>query len=112
MVKTWIELTQWVSTLSDRKISIFLLSVLVSGLGYSRWELKNENTALNIRVERLITSRDSIINDSRLQAKEFEKAKIEILEESNNYWRTKFEEVEKRMHTQYEEIKGIKKRSR
>lgn len=108
MVKTWIELTQWVSTLSDRKISIFLLSILVTALGYSRWELKNENEILKVKIEALLESRDSIVNDSRVQAKEFEKAKIEILEESNNYWRTKFEEVEKRMHSQYEEIKGIK----
>jgi hypothetical protein len=112
MIQMWIKLTQWVTTLSDRKISIFLLSMLVTALGYSRWELQNENTRLSNKVDKLTNSRDSILLDSRNKSIEIEKIRIKVLEESNNYWRTKFEKMEEQMHKQYEEIKGIKSKSR
>jgi biopolymer transport protein ExbB/TolQ len=112
MVKVWIELTQWITTLSDRKISIFLLSMLVTALGYSRWELQNENNRLVNRVDNLTNSRDSILSDSRKKSTEIERIRIKALEESNEYWRTKFEKMEEQMHRQYEEIKGIKSKSR
>jgi len=105
MTQLWISLVQWLTTLSYKKISIFLLSLLVTLLGYSRWELKTENSELHIRVYNLTSANDSISNDSRQKVLECNQARREEAEKATNYWRERFEELEEKMYSQYRNIK-------
>lgn len=108
MVQIWINLIQWLTTLTERKLLIFSVSVIMILTAYSRWELKNENTRLVARIDDITHTNDSLLSLARNQNRECEELRLKSLEESNNYWRAKFEKMEERIHNQYREIKGIK----
>ncbi len=108
MINIWIDFVKWITTLTQKKLIVVLVSILTSLLCYSRWELRNENTRLVSRIANIRHANDSILSIYRLQVSECEKTKADILEESNNYWRAKFDTMEKRMQDQYKEIKKVK----
>lgn len=108
MVQIWINLTQWLTTLTERKLVIFLISLLLTIISYRSWELKNENTRLALRIDHINSTNDSLLSIARNKNQECEELRLKTLEESNNYWREKFEKMEERIHNQYREIKDIK----
>src|SRR5690349_11379995 len=108
MVQTWINLVQWITNLTEKKLLIFLFSLLMSIISYSRWELKNENTRLDNRIVNINRTNDSLLSISRNQNKECEELRLKAMEESNNYWRAKFEKMEERYNNQRKEIRTIK----
>lgn len=108
MVQIWINLIQWLTTLTERKLLVFLLSLLITLLSYSRWELKNENTRLAVRIDHINSANDSLLQIAENQTKRCEELRLKALEESNNYWKEKFEKMEERIHNQYKEIREIK----
>ena len=107
-MQIWINFVQWLTTLTEKKLLIFLFSLLMSIISYSRWELKNENTRLDARIYNINRTNDSLLQISRNQNKECEELRIRAMEESNSYWREKFEKMEERYNNQYKEIRTIK----
>ena len=104
MTSLWIQLLQWLTTLSYKKITIVLVSILAALLGYSRYELKKENGELLTRNYNLNDSINSIIQSSNRKEIECEERRRQDIQKASEYWRARFEEIEEMLHQDFKKI--------
>jgi len=99
---------KWFTTLDGKGILKVLLVLLLTGAGYYIYEQKQTIDGLNVRVDTLT---DRYNTDTNLLRKDIEKCnqeRFDDVEESDKYWRGKYEALYEKSGQNYRNIKEIK----
>lgn len=108
LTELWIKFVQWLTSLSAQKLLLVAGVAIVSYLLYENNQLKEENGKISGSLTFSYNRSDSIISvlNSRIQQCNDERTRE--MQESNAYWKEKFEKLEERLYKEHQRINKIK----
>lgn len=104
----WMKFLQWMTSLSAQKLLLVAGVSMLSYLLYENNQLKQENGKINRSLTISYSRCDSIVSilNSRIQQCNDERTRE--MQESNTYWKQKFENLEERLYKEHQRINRIK----
>lgn len=107
-MKNIIELGKFLASLSTRGIIILLLSIIIGASGYRIRTLEEEIKIKDVRDVDNNTRHSNIVGNLERQIEACNQERLREANESQKYWREKFDKMEEKSLQTFKKVKEIK----